>query len=198
MAEPLSRRGLLAGGAAGLAVVGLGEAGPARAEGFDWKKHAGTTLRVVTLKFPLSEISQARLADFGQLTGIKVQWEMLPEDMWRQKVKVQHLGGATDLDVFLSYYGQEGQQFLASGWYTDMAPMMRDPALTNPDFVQLGKAYGWHAERVEATAQFEPAFARALAADGPTLLHLLLPEDVSTSRTTLTALREAAFRKQGA
>src|ERR1700677_2910729 len=134
MAEPLSRRGLLAGGAAGLAVVGLGEAGPARAEGFDWKKHAGTTLRVVTLKFPLSEISQARLADFGQLTGIKVQWEMRSEDMWRQKVKVQQLGGATDLDVFLSYYGQEGQQFLASGWYTDMAPMMRDPTLTNPDF----------------------------------------------------------------
>jgi len=70
--------------------------------------------------------------------------------------------------------------------------------LTNPDFVQLAGAYGWHAERVAATAQFEAAFGRALAADAPTLLHLLLPEDVSTSRTTLTALREAAFRKQGA
>ena len=70
--------------------------------------------------------------------------------------------------------------------------------LTNPDFVQLARAYGWHAERVEATAQFEAAFGRAMVADAPTLLHLLLPEDVSTSRTTLTALREAAFRKQGA
>ena len=45
---------------------------------------------------------------------MKVQWEMLPEDMWRQKVKVEHLGGSTDLDVFLSYYGQEGAQFLAT------------------------------------------------------------------------------------
>ena len=69
--------------------------------------------------------------------------------------------------------------------------------LTNPDFVQLGRAYGWHAERVEATAQFEAAFGRAMQADGPTLLHLLLPEDVSTSRTTLTALRAAALKKQG-
>ena len=137
MGEPLSRREVLAGGATGLAVATLGEGGPARparAEGFEWKKHAGTMLRVVTLKFPLSEIEQARLADFEQLTGIKVQWEMLPEDMWRQKVKVEHLGGATDLDVFLSYYGQEGQQFLASGWYADTAPMMRDPVLTNPGF----------------------------------------------------------------
>ena len=70
--------------------------------------------------------------------------------------------------------------------------------LTNPDFVQLAKAYGWHAERVDATAQFEEAFGRALRADAPTLLHLLLPADVSTSRTTLTALREAALKKQGA
>jgi acetolactate synthase-1/2/3 large subunit len=67
--------------------------------------------------------------------------------------------------------------------------------LTNPDFVQLGRAYGWHAERVEATGQFEAAFARALAADAPTLLHLVLPADVSTSRTTLTALREAALAR---
>ena len=137
MPERLSRRGILARGSSGLALAALGEAGvarPARAEGFNWKRFAGTKLRVVTLKFPLSEIQQARLADFEQLTGIKVQWEMLPEDMWRQKVKVEFLGGSTDLDVFLSYYGQEGQQFLASGWYTDTVPMMRNPELTNPDF----------------------------------------------------------------
>jgi len=70
-------------------------------------------------------------------------------------------------------------------------------SLANPDFVQLALAYGWHAERVDATAQFEPAFARALQADRPTLLHLLLSEDVSTSRTTLSALRAAALAKQG-
>ncbi len=71
-------------------------------------------------------------------------------------------------------------------------------ALTNPDFVRLAQAYGWQAERVEATAQFEPAFARALIAAAPTLIHVLLPEDVSTSRTTLGALRAAALqRRQG-
>ena len=69
-------------------------------------------------------------------------------------------------------------------------------ALTNPDFVQLAQAYGWHAQRVETTAQFEPAFVRAMEADGPTLLHLILSEDVSTSRTTLGALRAAALAKK--
>jgi acetolactate synthase-1/2/3 large subunit len=64
--------------------------------------------------------------------------------------------------------------------------------LFNPDFVALARAYGWQAERVDHTAEFEPAFARALASGQPTLLHLKLDADVITSRTTLTAIRQAA------
>ena len=36
-----------------------------------------------------------------------------------------------------------------------------------------------------------------MAADRPTLLHLKLDTDVITSRTTLSALREAALKQQG-
>jgi acetolactate synthase-1/2/3 large subunit len=64
----------------------------------------------------------------------------------------------------------------------------------NPDFAALARAYGWHAAQVAATDQFEPAFAAALAADGPTLIHLKLDSDVSTPRTTLAALRAAALK----
>jgi len=49
---------------------------------------------------------------------------------------------------------------------------------------------------VAATADFEPAFSAALEADGPTLIHLRLDPDVSTSRTTLTALRAAALARR--
>jgi acetolactate synthase-1/2/3 large subunit len=69
--------------------------------------------------------------------------------------------------------------------------------LFNPDFAALAKAYGWHAEFVDRTADFEAAFERALAADRPTLLHLKLDPDVSTTRTTLSAIRAAALAKQG-
>jgi acetolactate synthase-1/2/3 large subunit len=64
--------------------------------------------------------------------------------------------------------------------------------LFNPDFAALARAYGWQAHFVDATAGFEPAFAAALAADKPTLIHLKLDTDVITSRTTLTAIRDAA------
>ena len=70
--------------------------------------------------------------------------------------------------------------------------------LFNPDFVALAHAYGWHAERVDATAQFEPALRNALAAGRPALLHLKLDADVSTTRATLTAIREAARKRLGA
>ena len=67
--------------------------------------------------------------------------------------------------------------------------------LHNPDFAALARAYGWRAECITDTAQFEPALARAIAAGTPTLLHLRLSADVSTSRTTLGAIRDAAYRR---
>jgi acetolactate synthase-1/2/3 large subunit len=48
---------------------------------------------------------------------------------------------------------------------------------------------------VVQTADFEPALQRCLAAGRPALIHLKLDTDVSTSRTTLTALRQAALAK---
>ena len=64
--------------------------------------------------------------------------------------------------------------------------------LFNPDFAALARAHGWAASLVDATAQFEPAFAAALAADKPTLIHVKLDADISTSRATLTAIRRVA------
>jgi acetolactate synthase-1/2/3 large subunit len=67
--------------------------------------------------------------------------------------------------------------------------------LFNPDFAALARAFGWHAATVAATSEFEPAFAEALAAGRPALLHLKLDTDVITSRTTLSAIRSAAQQR---
>jgi len=67
--------------------------------------------------------------------------------------------------------------------------------LFNPDFAALARAYGWFGEHVERTSEFAPALERALEAGRPALLHLKLDSDVSTTRTTLSAIREAARRR---
>ena len=66
--------------------------------------------------------------------------------------------------------------------------------LHNPDFAAYARAFGWRGEFVDRTADFEPALRRFLDAGVPTLLHLKLDTDVSTTRTTLGAIRAAATR----
>jgi acetolactate synthase-1/2/3 large subunit len=69
--------------------------------------------------------------------------------------------------------------------------------LFNPDFAALARAYQWNAGFADRTEQFEPLLRDALAADRPTLLHLRLDADVITSRTTLSAIRDAARARGG-
>ena len=69
--------------------------------------------------------------------------------------------------------------------------------LFNPDFAALAQAYGWASSRVDRTEDFEPALRAALDGGKPALIHLRLSSDVSTSRSTLTAMREAAFKRLG-
>ena len=67
-------------------------------------------------------------------------------------------------------------------------------ALKNPDFAALAKAYGLHGEVVNKTAEFEPAFERALASNKPALLELRIDPEAITTRTSLTAVREQAIK----
>ncbi len=71
-------------------------------------------------------------------------------------------------------------------------------SLDNPDFPALAQAYGCFGERVEATADFAAAFARArafaAAEKRPALLELVIDPEAITPSATLTGLREAALK----
>jgi acetolactate synthase-1/2/3 large subunit len=62
--------------------------------------------------------------------------------------------------------------------------------IVNPDFAALAAAYGFHAERVETTADFPAAFERARAAPGPALIHLRTDVERITPAATLSGLRD--------
>ena len=65
-------------------------------------------------------------------------------------------------------------------------------ALHNPDFAALARAYGGHGERVEKTADFAPAFERAIASGKPALLHCLLDPQAIAPHTSLAGLTQQA------
>jgi acetolactate synthase-1/2/3 large subunit len=64
--------------------------------------------------------------------------------------------------------------------------------MVNPDFPALARAYGFHSERVENTAEFAPAFARALASPTGAVLDLSVSPEALTPRQTLSQMRTAA------
>ena len=69
--------------------------------------------------------------------------------------------------------------------------------LHNPDFCALAQAYGYAAEKVVRTEEFEPALQRALARDTGTLILVPLDPEVISTRGTLAAITRNALTKLG-
>ncbi len=68
--------------------------------------------------------------------------------------------------------------------------------LINPDFAAFAQAFGAYGERVERNQDFAAAWERAVAAEKFAVLELVTdPESIST-RTTLSAIRDAAIARQ--
>jgi acetolactate synthase-1/2/3 large subunit len=68
--------------------------------------------------------------------------------------------------------------------------------LKNPDFAALARAYGLQGEIVEKTADFEPAFERAMKAKTASLIELRMDPEAITTRTTLSAIRANALKSK--
>jgi acetolactate synthase-1/2/3 large subunit len=68
-------------------------------------------------------------------------------------------------------------------------------ALLNPDFAAFARSFGLHGETVEETAQFAPAFERALAAGKPALIEVKIDPQAITTSTTLDAITAKAKQR---
>jgi multiple sugar transport system substrate-binding protein len=127
----ISRRSVL-GGTAAAGLFGL--TGPkAYGAEVNWKKYAGTTLEANLVKGPRGELLQKYADEFTELTGIKVESEVIPEQQQRQKAVIELTSGKPSFDVIhLSYHVQK-RQFEKAGWLADLTDFMNDPTLTTPD-----------------------------------------------------------------
>src|SRR6478609_5134407 len=138
-----TRRSLLQGS---LAAGALGLTGfPARAEP-QWKKYAGTTIEANLIKGPRGELLQKYASEFTELTGIKVESEVIPEQQQRQKAVIELTSGKPSFDVIHISYHVQKRQFEKGGWLADLTPFLKDPSLNEPsltesDFAEAGLAF---------------------------------------------------------
>jgi acetolactate synthase I/II/III large subunit len=63
--------------------------------------------------------------------------------------------------------------------------------LRNPDFVGYAECFGGYGERVERTADFAPALARAIASAKPAILHCIVDPQAITPDATLDQIRSS-------
>ncbi|MDR3435763.1 sugar ABC transporter substrate-binding protein [Telmatospirillum sp.] len=129
----LTRRQFLAASAA---ATGLGIAGvrPAFAD-VNWRKFAGTTIEVNLITSPRGETLQRHQKEFEELTGIKVNSEMMPEQQQRQKAVIELTSGKPSFDVIHISYHVQKRQFEKGSWLADLTPFLKDPSLTEASFV---------------------------------------------------------------
>lgn len=64
--------------------------------------------------------------------------------------------------------------------------------LENPDFAMLAQSYGCHGETVQHTDQFVPAWERACAFAGPSLIELQVDPELITPTLTIDDLRRSS------
>src|SRR6056297_1563924 len=109
MRGQVSRRGLIRGlGAMGVTAATAGvlvNAAATRAlaqNGFDWKRHAGTTVKLLLNKHPYADALIANLENFKELTGMEVEYDVFPEDVYFDKVTAALSSGSTEYDAFMT------------------------------------------------------------------------------------------------
>lgn len=135
----ISRRELIKRfGALGLTASSAGvlmnmHATQALAADFDWKKHSGKKIKLLLNKHPYADAMIANLENFKTLTGMEVEYDIFPEDVYFDKVTAALASGSTEYDAFMTgaymtwTYGP-------AGWIEDLNPWINDPEKTNPNY----------------------------------------------------------------
>ncbi|MEZ5668553.1 MAG: extracellular solute-binding protein [Alphaproteobacteria bacterium] len=135
----LSRRELLnrsaqLGIGLGTANLLLGRAASdALAADFDWQAHSGTTVKLLLNKHPYADAMIANIDTFKAMTGMDVQYDIFPEDVYFDKVTAALSSSSSEYDAFMTgaymtwTYGP-------AGWITDLNEWIMDPAKTAPGY----------------------------------------------------------------
>lgn len=134
--KKLSRREFLArmarlgisGAAAGFMLNAVATRALAQAQ-FDWKKYSGQTIKLLLNKHPYTDALLANLGNFKSLTGMDVDYDIYPEDVYVDRVVAALFNQSSELDVFMITPYQTWQSGPA-GWLVDLNEFIHDPAMT--------------------------------------------------------------------
>jgi multiple sugar transport system substrate-binding protein len=117
------------------ATILSGTATRALAADFDWKKHNGTSIKLLLSKHPYVDAMLADIENFKTLTGIDVTYDVFSQNVYYEKLTAAFSAGSTEYDAFMTG-PYNNWQYGPAGWLADLNEFIGDPEKTNP-------AYAW-------------------------------------------------------
>lgn len=100
------------------------------AEEFNWKAYEGTTIQVAFVEHTTSSAIVSKIADFEELTGIKVETSVTPEANYFDKVNAALSSRTGSIDLFMSGAYQLWD-YSSAGYVEDLTPWLEK---TIPDY----------------------------------------------------------------
>jgi len=95
----------------------------------NWGQYAGETITVNLSRIPQAESLVEMIPEFERLTGINVNWEILSDEEYWNKLTVDFASGAGFFDVV--YTGNIFYNYIAAGWLEPLSPYINNPELTD-------------------------------------------------------------------
>jgi multiple sugar transport system substrate-binding protein len=115
------------------ALLCVGMVSAAVAGSVDWKQCQGTEIRFLMNKHPFTTSIEPKVAAFEEMTGIKVNLEVFPEDQFRNKRMIE-LNAGGSVDGYMIMPGQAKLHYWKAGWLKPLDAYIADPALTEADW----------------------------------------------------------------
>lgn len=101
--------------------------------GFDWKAHEGTKLNVMFNQHTYAEAVVEKLADFEELTGIKVEYSITPEENYFDKLTTSLNSRSGTPDVFMTGAYQVWE-YAPAGYMEPLEDYINDASKTAEDY----------------------------------------------------------------
>lgn len=100
---------------------------------FDWKQEEGKTINLILVRHAYSDSTVPLLPEFEELTGITVEYDILSEEEYREKLLIDLSTGAGTYDIFMTG-PVSNWQYAPAGWMEPLDDYINDPSLTSPDW----------------------------------------------------------------
>ncbi len=147
----------------------------------DWKQFKGETIKVLFVAHPWQKAIEPYIKEFEQLTGIKVDLQVVAEDLFWDKITMGLSAKKPPFDLFFLAIGYDAYSYFLNNWLEPVDKYIADTKLTDLQWFDMN----------DINPAFRQAFLMPNVKQGKTYG---LP---ITSETYILFYRKDIFAKQG-